>query len=194
MLGSLAAVVSSIALDQVPIDFNLPFKSVGMSVIRLLFFRLHESAKFLVSAGRNSEAVLVLQKISTANGDFVEWELADVLDSRINLPPSTPGTPPARSSVDYGTPSPGSLPRSMSRTRIKIVKKREWIERLPEKLGVRDNVESYMDRLDGLFEPEWALTTKLIFVIWGFVSAGYTVSAQVAYEASGTKSDLSLAE
>ena len=51
---------------------------------------------------------------------------------------------------------------------------REWVEGLPR--GLRSGVREYLTRLDGLFEPKWAKTTRLVWTIWAFASAGYTVS------------------
>ena len=116
------------------------------------------------------------------------WSLADVGDSADGVATTTP--------MDYGTPSPGSVRplariSSLERHRellgleaeeaaegygaglLLVRKEREWVRRLP--IGLRYSVEEYLVRLDGLFEPKWALTTKLVWTIWAFASAGYTV-------------------
>ncbi|KAK4706032.1 hypothetical protein P7C70_g165, partial [Phenoliferia sp. Uapishka_3] len=54
--------------------------SISMFISRILFFRLQESAKYLVSAGRNEEAIIALQRISRINGEPRVWELEDVGD------------------------------------------------------------------------------------------------------------------
>ncbi|GAA5955345.1 hypothetical protein JCM21900_005777 [Sporobolomyces salmonicolor] len=54
--------------------------SATMFLSRVLFFRLHESAKFLVSANRPSAAVSSLRRISRFNGNDAHWELDDVVD------------------------------------------------------------------------------------------------------------------
>ncbi|GAA5866253.1 hypothetical protein JCM1840_004056 [Sporobolomyces johnsonii] len=54
--------------------------SASMFLARVLFFRLHESAKFLVSANRPSAAVNSLRRISRFNGDDAHWEVDDVVD------------------------------------------------------------------------------------------------------------------
>ena len=51
-----------------------------MSVCRILFFRLQESAKFLVTVGRSAEAIVVLQRISHINGEPQTYLPADVVD------------------------------------------------------------------------------------------------------------------
>jgi len=53
-----------------------------MFLARVLFFKLHESAKFLVASKRASAAVVSLQRISKFNGTDSSWGLDDVLDSR----------------------------------------------------------------------------------------------------------------
>lgn len=49
----------------------------------------------------------------------------------------------------------------------------QWIDRLPFDIG--SSVEDYFERLEILFDPKLARTTKLIWSIWGLVSAAYTV-------------------
>lgn len=48
---------------------------------RVLFFRLHESPKFLVASNRPSAAVIALRRISKINGDDKRWVLSDVVDT-----------------------------------------------------------------------------------------------------------------
>lgn len=180
-----------------------------MFISRILFFRLHESAKYLVHAGRPSEALVALQRISRVNGDAVTWHLSDVADEGVLSPIGGPVA------VDYGTPSPGSV-RSFGRGSVERwgrevrggggareeeeglgedededegapgygrgmrrrndgarVQDGTLVDWLPGALAA--SVEDYRDRLRGLFEPKWALTTKLVWTIWAFASAGYTV-------------------
>ncbi|THH07777.1 hypothetical protein EW145_g3153 [Phellinidium pouzarii] len=47
---------------------------------RIVFFRLHESPRYLVHAGRPEEALLNLQKISRFNGSELSIDLGDVID------------------------------------------------------------------------------------------------------------------
>lgn len=51
-----------------------------MFLARVLFFKLHESAKFLVASKRASAAVVSLQRISKFNGTNSTWGLDDVED------------------------------------------------------------------------------------------------------------------
>lgn len=51
-----------------------------MFLARMVFFRLHESPRYLVSAGRPQDAIKSLQLISRFNGSEMEVELDDVRD------------------------------------------------------------------------------------------------------------------
>lgn len=52
-----------------------------MFLARMVFFRLHESPRYLVHAGRHQEALESLQMISRFNGDDFDISLYDVDDS-----------------------------------------------------------------------------------------------------------------
>src|SRR5882757_1981752 len=51
-----------------------------MFIARMVFFRLHESPRYLVHAGRHQEALESLQLISRFNGSELSLELEDVDD------------------------------------------------------------------------------------------------------------------
>ena len=53
-----------------------------MFLARIVFFRLYESPRYLVHAGRPQEAVKALQMISRFNGSDLSVELDDVVDHR----------------------------------------------------------------------------------------------------------------
>lgn len=57
-------------------------QTIFMFVARIVFFRLHESPRFLVSAGRHEEALESLQLISRFNGNELTLELSDVTDNQ----------------------------------------------------------------------------------------------------------------
>jgi len=59
----------------------------GMFLGRILFFRLHESPRYLVHAGRKQDALESLQLISRFNGSELALDLEDVED-HIRVPPS----------------------------------------------------------------------------------------------------------
>ncbi|KAG6333244.1 hypothetical protein ID866_5839 [Astraeus odoratus] len=61
--------------------------TLSMFLARILFFRLHESPRYLVHAGRHQEALENLQLISRFNGSEISLELEDVDDRRPPEPP-----------------------------------------------------------------------------------------------------------
>ncbi|TRM63911.1 major facilitator superfamily domain-containing protein [Schizophyllum amplum] len=54
--------------------------TLSMFFARIVFFRLHESPRYLVHAGRHQEALESLQMISRFNGSVLSLNLADVQD------------------------------------------------------------------------------------------------------------------
>ncbi|KZT73865.1 MFS general substrate transporter [Daedalea quercina L-15889] len=55
--------------------------TMAMFLARIVFFRLHESPRYLVHAGRHQEALESLQLISRFNGDELSLAIEDVRDS-----------------------------------------------------------------------------------------------------------------
>lgn len=55
---------------------------------RIVFFRLYESPRYLVHAGRPEEAILSLQKISRFNGSELTLDLNDVYDKPVTITPA----------------------------------------------------------------------------------------------------------
>jgi len=62
-----------------------------MFLARMVFFRLHESPRYLVHAGRHQEALESLQLISRFNGSELSLELEDVED---RVPPNSEARAP----------------------------------------------------------------------------------------------------
>ncbi|KZT11946.1 MFS general substrate transporter [Laetiporus sulphureus 93-53] len=67
--------------------------TLSMFLARILFFRLHESPRYLVHAGRPQEALESLQMISRFNGDELSLALDDVQD---HIPAITTGAETAQ--------------------------------------------------------------------------------------------------
>ncbi len=67
-----------------------------MFIARIVFFRLHESPRYLVHAGRPQEAIESLQLISKFNGEDLDLDLEDIDDS-VQPPPALAGSSPAAS-------------------------------------------------------------------------------------------------
>lgn len=63
--------------------FVLFFQTLSMFIARMVFFRLHESPRYLVHAGRPEEAIESLQLISKFNGSELALGLDDVADHHI---------------------------------------------------------------------------------------------------------------
>lgn len=80
--------------------------TLSMFSARMVFFRLHESPRFLVHAGRHQEAVESLQMIARFNGAPLSIDLDDVEDVRrsVHQPPAV--TSDMRPTGDDGTNSP----------------------------------------------------------------------------------------
>lgn len=82
-----------------------------MFIARMLFFRLHESPRFLVHAGRPQDALKSLQMISRFNGSDISIELADVRDHH------HPHTETNYDKIIIGTDTPGSETRTRANSR-----------------------------------------------------------------------------
>lgn len=66
-----------------------------MFLARIVFFRLHESPRYLVHAGRPEEAIVSLQLISKFNGSELSLGLDDVADHiQHDQSPAHPPPPP----------------------------------------------------------------------------------------------------
>ncbi|KAI0335781.1 MFS general substrate transporter [Cubamyces sp. BRFM 1775] len=64
--------------------------TLSMFLARIVFFRLHESPRYLVHAGRPQEAVESLQLISRFNGEELDLDMGDVQD-HVEPAPATSG-------------------------------------------------------------------------------------------------------
>ena len=73
-----------------------------MFLARIVFFRLHESPRYLVHAGRPQDALESLQMISRFNGSELDLDLEDVEDL-IRVPPTHPQDSAIR--TENGPPS-----------------------------------------------------------------------------------------
>jgi hypothetical protein len=80
------------------IDSCFRQQTLLMTILRVIFFRLYESPRYLVAAGRPAEAMENLQLISKFNGEELDLSLRDVRDHF--------GTIRSRRSASYSTISP----------------------------------------------------------------------------------------
>ena len=65
-----------------PRSHQIYLQTLSMFLARIVFFRLHESPRYLVHAGRAQEALESLQMISRFNGSELPLDLDDVNDNR----------------------------------------------------------------------------------------------------------------
>ncbi|KAJ2935233.1 hypothetical protein H1R20_g1861, partial [Candolleomyces eurysporus] len=82
--------------------------TLSMFIARIVFFRLHESPRYLVHAGRPHDAIKSLQLISKFNGSDLEVELEDVRDYYL----------PHEAALPQPSANASSMPRSGSPTAI----------------------------------------------------------------------------
>ncbi|KAF8073974.1 MFS general substrate transporter [Lyophyllum atratum] len=93
--------------------------TLSMFIARILFFRLHESPRYLVHAGRPLEAIESLQLISRFNGSDLSLEIEDVRDHYHNPTPVVAS--PAAEATRFPIPRPNykkheQRPRATSST------------------------------------------------------------------------------
>lgn len=133
-------------------------------LLRLVLFRLYESPKYLVAAGRSEEAVVVLRRIAAYNGTTgMRLSLADV-QSRPNTGlPEGPGTYTALPREDSGTPMQSSDGRDSEVA---------FLAAAPP--VVRRTLEPVFQRYGELLLPEWRRTTLLVWASWTLFSLAFT--------------------
>ena len=85
---------------------NFTIQTLSMFLARIVFFRLHESPRYLVHAGRAQEALESLQLISRFNGSELPLDLDDVDDNR---------PPPCDAAASFLTDSPVDERRHLTR-------------------------------------------------------------------------------
>lgn len=92
MLGAIGLIVSFIKhRSNSKTDYIL--QTLSFFLARILFFRLHESPRYLVHAGRHEEARLNLQKISRFNGSELSLDINDVIDHHSDIEEHAPSIP-----------------------------------------------------------------------------------------------------
>ncbi|KAJ7225962.1 MFS general substrate transporter, partial [Mycena pura] len=145
-------------------------KTLVMFLARIALFRLHESPRFLVHAGRPGEALEALQLIAHFNGspDLAgELKLADVDDTAVVFHDD------GYEAIGGGGGHNRSTSTSTSRG-----KERSWMHR-------------WAVRVRMVLVPEWRRTTLLVWSAWGGMALAFTmfnVFLPKLLESSGTKS------
>jgi hypothetical protein len=130
-----------------------------MFIARMVFFRLHESPRYLVHAGRHQEAVESLQLISKFNGSELSLDIEDVRDHLhpseiISDSPAVDSTAvPSHDDVvfDADHNSPGHSADSRESTRPKLTLQ-------GSRLGLRDSPDSDLPGYSSTGEPNVSLS------------------------------------
>lgn len=166
-------------------------------ISRLVFFRLFESPKFLVSAGRHEEARSVLQRIAAYNGTPQKVRLSDVNDQeeptdtikvkrgiRASLsrfkPRSWIGNRSA--SMEYQGQGGEERQRLIAEggERTSIDEQRPIASIGPSTKSImpaswKASLHQARKRYDELFSPQWVKTTILVWSIWTVFTLAYTM-------------------
>ncbi|KAI0637103.1 MFS general substrate transporter [Trametes polyzona] len=79
--------------------------TLSMFLARMVFFRLHESPRYLVHAGRPHEAMESLQMISRFNGEEIDLDLEDIEDTVQTPAPAAPTSVPRDAPKDESAPA-----------------------------------------------------------------------------------------
>src|SRR5437764_9288744 len=120
-----------------------------MLLCRILFFRLQESPKYLISRNRKHDAVLVLRKIAKINGNDMKIQISD-----------------------FSTPANTTDSRSTSFPFPKYPK----VEFISDPiLYIKYKLSPKLNIVMSLFTRKWFATTILVWSIWTLVSFAYTM-------------------
>ncbi|KAG8810206.1 hypothetical protein FRC17_003056, partial [Serendipita sp. 399] len=169
--------------------FLLTVITVAMSLTRILFTNLHESPRFLVHKGRKDDAVIVLTKISKANGHELQVTIADVNDDNEEAGGEVVSPAERRSISRYDERvdgeegssllrSPSTSGRSLSRqpvaqSGLTSLKSSSFGILLRRWIGIP--IKAWYTRVSGLLTGEWRTKTLLIWGIWMNMALAYTI-------------------
>ncbi|GMK53508.1 hypothetical protein CspeluHIS016_0100940 [Cutaneotrichosporon spelunceum] len=164
--------------------FTLGAINLTCAIARSVLFRLHESPRFLVSSGRDKEAVVVLQAIADFNRHSMDIDHNDVRQSQaagesgvsalgtgyeesqvlisasedtVRSPPTSPMAPTS----PLTQRSPLTPPSRVSR-RDSSKRKVDWLH-------------DWNKQMAKLFSPRWRRTVILMWIIWALMAFAYTM-------------------
>lgn len=130
------------------------FQTLLMFLARMVFFRLHESPRYLVHAGRHQEAVESLQLISKFNGSELNLDVEDVRDhlhpSEILMsdPEAGSSTSPANGQVVFDAGDAQYPPLDEAQRKLSPQRSRE---------GLRDSPDSALPDYNATGAPNVSL-------------------------------------
>ncbi|CAO1636800.1 unnamed protein product [Parajaminaea phylloscopi] len=152
-------------------------------ILRVVFFPLLESPRFLVSTGRSEDARVALQKIAAFNGAPLPVALSDVSDTRERQGAS--GAPDSPPDDDSDTDDAGPASRPPSRGRdvrggYSALARGDDTEEdtnpsKPLPGSWQDSLAALRAKYSILLSPEWRRTSILTWSIWGCVTLAYTM-------------------
>jgi hypothetical protein len=121
-----------------------------MLIIRIIFFRLLESPKFLISHNRKQEAIFVFQEIARINGIQLDIHLNDLSSSLNRISSSTTTT----------------TTNSLESEKIHNKSNNKISTNLQQKFLSKFNDIKF------LFSKKWIITTIIVWSMWGILSFG----------------------
>ncbi|KIY51552.1 MFS general substrate transporter [Fistulina hepatica ATCC 64428] len=144
---------------------------------RIVFFKLHESPRYLVHAGRPHDAVVALQKISRFNGVELALDLEDVCDHR-----------GYKGDADAVLIHEAEVDSNSSDDARRIEECRSDEDRSDRGNGSEDSVlltclpswigrplQGWWVRVALVLSPEWIRTTLLVWTIWCAMAMAFTL-------------------
>lgn len=152
-------------------------------LLRVVFFRILESPRYLVSSGRAEEARVALSRIAAFNGAPLPVALSDVDDSRqqstarTNRPASSTrgGYSALATDPQEGEP-PNTEPGADQPDSADEVNKDlpPWLaDRLPDQW--QKGISTLQSTYSILLNKDWKRTTLLVWGIWSFVTLSFTM-------------------
>jgi hypothetical protein len=167
-----------------------------MFIARILFFRLYESPRFLVHAGRKEDAAEALSEIAKFNGFEFTVTVAEVNDDGEAEDPIARPTSYHATESDYigaadidaeedrllsGISHPRPHHRRMSTASMLSTTSRRKVNRIVPK-WIRNPILEWFRRIESLLYGDWRQRTLLIWAIWGNMAFGNRLSTVTIFD------------
>lgn len=150
----------------------LTFITAAMFLARILFFRLHESPRFLVHTGREVEAAIALTDIAKFNGSRLQITVADVKDDEEDDSREA-ACGPLRIQTQHEEEREGLLEHSSTPPMYRPVSPSKSVGVLRQLLEAPLN--GWYCRMQGLLTGEWKQRTLLVWGIWMSMALAFTM-------------------